>query len=218
MKTTPGWMKLLSTWKSAAHAAPSPSAVIWVHLCPSVVSTAEFGFKGGEEPQRAKVEPARTGNGHVQSWAEWMAEVKREFRRERMERLGLLKKDAAKLNADPDHWSPSCPGCAPTWAIPVWLRSLTWMQGAGQRRATHRTLFLPARPGVVEAFGNVVCLMQPQTQELACHAIAHFMDWHNRAEIWQAANLPNTVRLSDTGSLGPGVPGHRGPFRVIAIW
>lgn len=40
----------------------------------------------------------------LDEWSEWMREVKREFRRERMERLGLLKKDVAKLKANPKNW------------------------------------------------------------------------------------------------------------------
>ena len=32
--------------------------------------------------------------------------------------------------------------------------------------------------------------MQPSTQELAYHAIAHVMDWSDRAELWIKAGLP----------------------------
>lgn len=56
-------------------------------------------LKGGGKPPRTKVEPAV-----LDEWSEWMREVKREFRRERMERLGLLKKDVAKLKANPKNW------------------------------------------------------------------------------------------------------------------
>ena len=40
------------------------------------------------------------------------------------------------------------------------------------------------------AFGHIVRCMQPQTQELAYHAIAHLMDWSDRRTIWLEAGLP----------------------------
>jgi hypothetical protein len=45
-------------------------------------------------------------------------------------------------------------------------------------------------PSVIEAFGIVVRRMQPSTQELAYHAIAHVTDWSYRSRIWVAAGLP----------------------------
>jgi hypothetical protein len=42
---------------------------------------------------------------------------------------------------------------------------------------------------VLNAFGSVVCCMQPHTQHLAFHSIAHVMDWGHRAELWQRAGL-----------------------------
>jgi hypothetical protein len=45
-------------------------------------------------------------------------------------------------------------------------------------------------PSVLEAFGAIVRRMQPSTQELAYHAIAHVMDWSNRSELWVKAGLP----------------------------
>ena len=40
------------------------------------------------------------------------------------------------------------------------------------------------------AFQLVVSRMQPSTQELAYHAIAHILDWPDRARIWAACGLP----------------------------
>jgi hypothetical protein len=42
---------------------------------------------------------------------------------------------------------------------------------------------------VLNAFGSVVSCMQPHTQRLAYHAIAHVMDWGHRPRIWAAAGL-----------------------------
>ena len=39
------------------------------------------------------------------------------------------------------------------------------------------------------AFGSCVRQMQPELRHLAYHAIAHVMDWRNRAEIWAMAGL-----------------------------
>lgn len=41
----------------------------------------------------------------------------------------------------------------------------------------------------VDAFGLVVGRMQKSTQYLAFHAIAHVMDWDDRAPIWASAGL-----------------------------
>ena len=46
---------------------------------------------------------------------------------------------------------------------------------------------------VLEAFGRIVECMQPHTQSLAYHAIAHVMDWGDRAEVWTLAGLPEFV-------------------------
>ena len=45
-------------------------------------------------------------------------------------------------------------------------------------------------PAVIEAFGLIVRQMQPSTQHLAYHAIAHILDWPDRSRIWVAAGLP----------------------------
>ena len=45
-------------------------------------------------------------------------------------------------------------------------------------------------PMLLEAFGIIVRCMQPQTRQLAFHAIAHVMDWSDRCKIWDAADLP----------------------------
>lgn len=42
----------------------------------------------------------------------------------------------------------------------------------------------------------VVLKMQPTTRELAFHGTAFLMDWHNRAEIWIAAGLPDLALTS----------------------
>ncbi len=44
-------------------------------------------------------------------------------------------------------------------------------------------------PIVLEAFGKIVACMQPETQELAYHAIAHIMDWSDRNAVWFEAGL-----------------------------
>ncbi len=65
-------------------------------------------------------------------------------------------------------------------------------------------------PGVLEAFGHIVRCMQPSTQELAFHAIAHVMDWSDRLVVWKAAGLENiNTRLCNFepgGSLRVGEP------------
>lgn len=45
-------------------------------------------------------------------------------------------------------------------------------------------------PSVAQAFGMLVSQMQPHTQELAYHAIAHVMDWGDRYKLWVEAGLP----------------------------
>lgn len=44
---------------------------------------------------------------------------------------------------------------------------------------------------LIDAWGKVVrCMHKLECQELAYHAVAHVMDWDNRAEIWGKAGLP----------------------------
>jgi len=45
------------------------------------------------------------------------------------------------------------------------------------------------RPEVLEAFALTVGFMQPSTQGLAFHAIAHVLDWGDRIELWAKAGL-----------------------------
>lgn len=44
-------------------------------------------------------------------------------------------------------------------------------------------------PAVLNAFAEIVRRMQPKTRELAYHAIAHALDWSDRARVWAAAGL-----------------------------
>jgi hypothetical protein len=46
------------------------------------------------------------------------------------------------------------------------------------------------REAIATAFRNVVLEMQPHARYLAYHAIAHVGDWHNRPQLWHAAQLP----------------------------
>lgn len=46
---------------------------------------------------------------------------------------------------------------------------------------------------VLEAFAAVVRRMQPCSQELAYHAIAHTGNWNDRARIWGEAGLPEII-------------------------
>jgi hypothetical protein len=50
--------------------------------------------------------------------------------------------------------------------------------------------------GLPAAFGAVVGQMQPNCRFLAYHAIAHILDWSDRAHVWQLSGLP---------SINPGV-------------
>lgn len=61
---------------------------------------------------------------------------------------------------------------------------------------------------VLVAFAIVVRQMQPTTLHLAYHAIAHVMDWHDRARIWNAASCPpcNPGRCKFEPSLTPHTP------------
>lgn len=47
---------------------------------------------------------------------------------------------------------------------------------------------------VLQAFGIVVLWMQPSTQGLAYHAIAHVLDWSDRDAVWTAAGLADVPR------------------------
>jgi hypothetical protein len=44
---------------------------------------------------------------------------------------------------------------------------------------------------VLTAFAFIVLQMQPKCQELAFHAVAHVMDWDDRADVWISAGLPS---------------------------
>jgi len=46
----------------------------------------------------------------------------------------------------------------------------------------------PSQPALA-AFALVVRRMQPSTRGLAYHAIAHVMDWSDRARLWSRAGL-----------------------------
>lgn len=46
------------------------------------------------------------------------------------------------------------------------------------------------REAVLIAFGAIVRCMQHTCQHLAYHAIAHVMDWGDRASVWATAGLP----------------------------
>ena len=62
-------------------------------------------------------------------------------------------------------------------------------------------------PDVAEAFGAVVREMQPHTQGLAFHSIAHVMDWGDRYRLWHAAGLdPVGVRKCLYEPGGPNRP------------
>lgn len=42
---------------------------------------------------------------------------------------------------------------------------------------------------VAQAFGVIVSRMQPETQWLAFHSIAHVLDWSDREKVWTLAGL-----------------------------
>lgn len=44
-------------------------------------------------------------------------------------------------------------------------------------------------PEVLNAFASIVRRMQPKMRELAYHAIAHPLDWSDRARVWAGAGL-----------------------------
>lgn len=48
-------------------------------------------------------------------------------------------------------------------------------------------------PAVLAAWGIVVRKMQPTTAELAFHAVAHVMDWDDRARVWRMAGMGDFV-------------------------
>ncbi|SRR6266545_3677340 len=48
---------------------------------------------------------------------------------------------------------------------------------------------------VAEAFGAIVQRMQPKCRYFAYHAIAHVMDWHNRPELWERAQLERLTNI-----------------------
>jgi len=57
---------------------------------------------------------------------------------------------------------------------------------------------------VLQAFGIVVCQMQPSTRGLAYHAIAHVMDWSDRETVWVAAGLAEIPRPRSKCMFEPG--------------
>ena len=58
--------------------------------------------------------------------------------------------------------------------------------------------------GLLRAFREVVLQMQPSTREFAYHAIAHVLDWSDRAVVWERAGLePLTVRQVCSGEAIP---------------
>lgn len=46
------------------------------------------------------------------------------------------------------------------------------------------------KPAVLEAFKLTVMQMQPYLRQLAYHAIAHIVNWDDRARYWADAGLP----------------------------
>ena len=50
-------------------------------------------------------------------------------------------------------------------------------------------------PAILTAFGAIVQMMQPKQYFLAFHAIAHVMDWSDRASVWGRAGLPLDLRV-----------------------
>lgn len=82
--------------------------------------------------------------------------------------------------------------------ITKWLRqngqALGGLTGCDARalRAAVQIVELFAYDGtrdIALAFGACVRRMQPETRHLAFHAIAHVMDWDDRAKMWAAAEL-----------------------------
>ncbi len=64
-------------------------------------------------------------------------------------------------------------------------------------------------PSLLEAFAHVVLTMQEHNRFLAYHAIAHVMDWPDRARLWHLAGLPDC---------GPGqCIDERGPLRLTEV-
>jgi len=62
------------------------------------------------------------------------------------------------------------------------------------------------RAAIAPAFRLIVEQMQPQSRELAFHAIAHAADWGHRYELWSEAGLPGIDRLR-VCAFGPGGKG-----------
>lgn len=55
--------------------------------------------------------------------------------------------------------------------------------------ATYNRADQEAEAGLLDAFRAVVLAMGPNARHLAYHAIAHVLDWHNRASFWARAGL-----------------------------
>lgn len=93
----------------------------------------------------------------------------------------------------------------PAQTVFAWLRAncgkgclapLTGTDGRGLRAAVQiaELYSYHRQPEVLEAFGLVVrSSMQEECWYLAYHAIAHVMDWSDRAEVWAGAGLPEIV-------------------------
>lgn len=104
--------------------------------------------------------------------------------------------------------TPKTPG----QEIFTWLRANGWNLGGltGQDvpalRAAAEILACYSRcdgdveAGLLSAFRGVVLAIQPSQRHLAYHAIAHGLDWHNRADFWAACGLealPNPGRCTN---------------------
>lgn len=72
------------------------------------------------------------------------------------------------------------------------LGALTGTDGYALAAASHiiQLYAYSRKESVLRAFADVVLMMQPSTREFAYHAIAHTMDWPDRALVWEAAGLP----------------------------
>lgn len=62
----------------------------------------------------------------------------------------------------------------------------------------------PGDTGVCRAFRLVVLRMQPKCRFLAYHAIAHVMEWSDRARLWEQAELPPLPATLPECSFAPG--------------
>lgn len=97
------------------------------------------------------------------------------------------------------------PACA---ALPIWLRengfnlgALTGTDAKALAAAIHiiELYAYTGDEGLLHAFGVVVLQMQPTTRRFAYHAIAHVMDWPDRARLWRRAGLPEADVAGERG-------------------